>query len=144
MDCNDNKARLELALIDLSKQTVPNFLGTSKRFQVNRTTLRRRFLGQQVSRTLSRASSTQRLTTEQEKVLIKFINEYTELSLPPTAQLVKNCAEELCGGPVGKNWVAQFTHRHKDKLYSGYIRVIDSQRINAEYKPMIQKFYDQV
>jgi hypothetical protein len=40
-----NAARMVLALDDLTKQDVPNLLGTSKKWEVNRTTLTRQFRG---------------------------------------------------------------------------------------------------
>jgi Tc5 transposase DNA-binding domain len=144
MNKSTNEAQLELALADLSKQSIPNFSGTAKRFQVNRTTLRRRFDGSQQSFRAAREDTHQCLTTAQEETLIGFINRLTDRSLPPTSQIVKNVAEELRGGPVGKNWVAQFTRRHKDRLHACYLRTINSKRAKAEYIPLIQKFYDQV
>ena len=45
-----NAARMVLALDDLTKQDVPNLLGTSKKWEVNRTTLTRQFRGTQMSR----------------------------------------------------------------------------------------------
>src|SRR5450432_2211962 len=141
MNKSTNEAQLELALADLSKQSIPNFSGTAKRFQVNRTTLRRRFDGSQQSFRAAREDTNQCLTTAQEEALIGFINRLTDRSLPPTSQIVKNVAEELRGGPVNKNWVSVFTRRYKDRLHTGYLRTIDSKRVKAEYIPLIQKFY---
>jgi hypothetical protein len=96
-------ARLELALADIRKQSIPNIKSTAKRFEVDRTTLGRRFNRTQQSFTASREDSHQSLSLAQEETLISFINRLTERSLPPTSQIVKNVAEELCGKPVGKN-----------------------------------------
>ena len=57
---------------------------------------------------------------------------------------MKNVAEELCGKEVGKNWVGQFTKRHSAQLHSGYLRLIDSKRLQSENLVSIQNFYDQV
>src|SRR5450432_878527 len=116
-----NDARLDLALADLSKQANPNFLGTAKKFQVHRTTLQRRFQGVQQSRQVASAENHQCLSLAQEKTLIRFINQLTERSMPPTSQIVKNVAEELCERPINKNWVGGFTRRYKDQLHAGYI-----------------------
>jgi hypothetical protein len=109
MDNSTNEAQLRLALSDLANQSIPNFSGTAKLYQVDRTTLRRRFNGTQRSSHTAHEKSHQCLSTAQEEVLISFINRLTDRSLPPTSQLVKNVAEELRGGPVGKNWVRYFT-----------------------------------
>ena len=144
MDRKEYDARIELALSDLRNQLIPNIPDTARRFEVNRTTLSRRFNGTQQSSKASREDSHQCLTIAQEEALISFINRLTERSLPPTSQLVKNVAEELRGAPISKNWVGYFTKRYKDQLHSGYLRTIDSKRAKAEYIPLIRKFYDQV
>src|SRR5450432_2783918 len=45
MDNLTKDARLELALSDLNKQSIPNFSGMARKYAVNRTTLQRRFKG---------------------------------------------------------------------------------------------------
>jgi hypothetical protein len=141
MDNLTKDARLELALSDLNKQSIPNFSGTARKYAVNRTTLQRRFEGSQRNRRSAHEDTNQCLTIAQEEALIGFINRLTDRSLPPTSQIVKNVAEELRGGPVNKNWVSVFTRRYKDRLHAGYLRTIDSKRVKAEYIPLIQKFY---
>src|SRR5450432_4075312 len=125
MDRTTYDAQLELALSDLSKQLVPNYTSTARRFQVNRTTLHRRFNGSQQSFKASHKDTHQCLSLVQEEALISFINKLTERSLPPTSQIVKNVAEELCGRPISKNWVGQFTKRYSDRLHAGYIQTLD-------------------
>jgi transcriptional regulator NrdR family protein len=144
MDNLSHDARLDLALSSLREQTEPNFMGTAKEFQVNRTTLRRRFQATQQSRRIARSESGQCLSLAQEEVLIGFINRLTDRSLPPTSRIVKNLAEELAKRPIRKNWVSQFTQRYKDRLHAGYMRTIDSKRVKADYIPNLIKFYDQV
>jgi hypothetical protein len=53
---------IDLAIADLNKQAVPNYSGTAKLFQVDRTTLRRRFLRKQLSLQQACSESTQKLT----------------------------------------------------------------------------------
>jgi transposase-like protein len=137
MDNLTKDARIELALADLNKQSIPNFSGTAREYGVHRTTLQRRFEGTQQSYRAAHEDSHQCLTTVQEEVLIDFINRLTDRSLPPTSQIVKNIAEELRGGPVNKNWVSDFTRRHKDRLHIYYLRTINSKRVKAEYIPLI-------
>jgi Tc5 transposase DNA-binding domain len=109
MDNSTNEAQLELALSDLANQSIPNFSGTAKKYQVDRTTLRRRFNSTQRSFRAAHEDAHQSLSTAQEEVLISHINRLTNRSLPPTSQTVKEMAEELYNGPIGKNWVRQFT-----------------------------------
>jgi hypothetical protein len=53
---------IDLAIAELNRQAVPNYSGTAKPFQVDRTTLRRRFLGKQLSLREAGSESTQKLT----------------------------------------------------------------------------------
>ena len=76
--------------------------------------------------------------------MIHLIISLTDRGLPPTSRIIRNLAEELLGGPVGKNWTGDFIKRHKDRLKSLYLRNIDSQRHKAEYKPSFKQFYDLV
>jgi hypothetical protein len=139
-----DETQLELALADLRQQIKPNFKGTATLYNINWTILSQRFLGHQQSILDSRSETSRRLSNDIEKILIDFINRLIERSLLPTSQIVKNVAEELCNMSVGKNWVGQFTHRHSEQLHAGYLRSIDSKRLNAKNKTLIQKFYDQV
>jgi Tc5 transposase DNA-binding domain len=138
------EARMALALADLSKQSIPNFLGTSKKYNVNRTTLSRRFKGTQRSQRDFHSESIQCLTAAQEAVVVGFINEFTNRYVPPTSRIVKNVAEEVSKATVSKNWVAQFTRRHKDKLCARYMDTIDSARVKADNIPLLNRFYEQV
>jgi hypothetical protein len=64
--------------------------------------------------------------------------------MPPTLQIVKNLAEEICGRKVYKNWTANFVHRYKDHLKSAYLRNINNNRIKAMYEPNIRFFFELV
>ncbi len=101
-------ARLELAVADLAKQTKPNYMETAKKHGVNRSTLQKRFLGQTLSVQAAASKYRQRLTFVQEETLIKHINSLTDRGLPPTSRIVRNLAEEIIGGSVGKNWTGEF------------------------------------
>ena len=136
--------RMAKALAELGKQTKPNFLGVSNKYKVNRTTLSRQFKGTQRSRRQFLSESHQCLTNDQEEVVVRWINQFTERSIPPTSQLVKNVAEEVAGRVVNKNWPAMFSARHRSELHSNYLYTIDSARVKADNIPMITKFYDQV
>jgi hypothetical protein len=109
---SSNLIPIECALADCRRQSKPNFKATAALYSVNRFTLSRRYDGKQRSYLDSRSESIQRLNSIQERVLLDFINKLTERSLPPTAQIVKNVAQELSNRTVGKNWVSAFVKRH--------------------------------
>ena len=139
-----HNARIELAMADLAKQLKPNYMATAKKHGVARSTLRERFLGESLSIQAAASKYRQRLTFVQEETLIEHINRLTDRGLPPTSQIVRNLAEEMIGGPVGKNWTGSFVKRHKDRLLSLHLRNIDSQRVTAEYAPSFKLFFDLV
>ena len=144
MATSTHNTRIELAIADLAKQDKPNYMATSKKYGVARTTLRKRFQGQTVSLQAAASIYRQRLTLVQEEALIKHINSLTDRGIPPTSRIVRNLAEEMIGGPVGKNWTGQFVKRYQGRLKSLYLRNIDSQRVRAEYVPSFKQFYDLV
>jgi hypothetical protein len=61
--------------------------------------------------------------------------------MPPTSQIVKNVVEELCGGPVDKNWVGRFTKRYKHRLRAVYLRTIDRKRVSLEFISLLACIY---
>ena len=133
--------RIELALADLNQQEKPNILATAKKYQLVTSTLSRRFQGKTVSYAAASSEFKQRLTNAQEEVLIQRINQLTDRGLPPTVRIVRNLAEEVLGGPVGKNWTGYFVKRYKDRLRSLYLGNLDSKRVKAEYAPAFEYFY---
>src|SRR5450432_4398050 len=144
MDNSTYEARLGLALEDLSKQAIPNPTATATRYNVDRTTLRRRFTGEQQDRAAAHAESHQCLSKAQEETLIGYINSLTDRSLPPTSQIVHNIAEELVNRTINKNWVSDFVKRHKDRLHSVYLRTIENNRVKADSIPSLESFYNLV
>jgi hypothetical protein len=144
MDNLTTEARLGLAIEDISKQTTPNWLGTARKYQVHRETLKRRYTGVQQSRTIAVAETHQCLSKAQEETLICYINSLTDRSLPPTSQIVHNMAEELVQRPINKNWVSEFIKRYKTRLSSVYLRTIDNKRVKADSIPYLESFYSLV
>ena len=78
MDNPTYDMRIDLAIADLSEQVKPNYSATAKRFDVERTTLRRRFQGEQASRAVANSEHRQCLSNLQEKTLIEHINMLTD------------------------------------------------------------------
>jgi hypothetical protein len=136
--------RMEKALDLLNRELDPNYGAMAKRSGLGRTTLSRRFRGITVSRAEAISEIRQCLTIAQEEALIKQINKLSIRNIPPTSQIVKNLAEEICGRKVYKNWTANFVHRHKDRLKSAYLRNIDNNRAKAMFEPNIRFFFELV
>jgi hypothetical protein len=139
-----NAQDMEQALAECDISEAPNYAEIARKYNLDRSTLSRRYRGKTTSREDYQSQVHQCLTNAQERVLIHQINRLTERNLPPTSQMVKNFAEEMIGRAVGKNWVNQFVKRHQSELKSLYLRNIDNQRIKGEYGPIYQLFYDLV
>ena len=99
---------IKLALDDLESQLIHNYSATAKKYGISRHTLARRHKGETSSRALANSKFRQCLTNHQEDILIGHIKWLTDRRLPPTSQMLKNLAEEIIGGPIGKNWVGNF------------------------------------
>jgi len=93
---------MEAALAEMDAALVPNASAISKKYGLERTMLKKRFLGQTTSRATDFSERRQCLTTVQEDQLVNQINRLIGQGMPPTSQKVKNFAEEIIGRPVGK------------------------------------------
>ena len=140
---NHNQS-IDEALADLRLQERPNILATTNKYQLVESTMRRRWQGKSISIQKTASEYRQRLTNAQEDQLVLQINRLTDRDIPPTAQIVRNLAEEMINKSVGKNWTGDFVRRHKDRITSLYLRNINSQRIQSEYAPIFKYFYDLV
>jgi transposase-like protein len=141
MDNSTRDDRIELALADLRQQKKPNIRSIAKKCSLLESTLRRRWYGKTMSYSAAASEHGQRLTNAQEETLIKQINRLIDREMPLTSSIIRNFAEEMIYGPVGKNWTGDFIRRNKDKLTSLYLRNIDSQRIKTEYPSVFKYFY---
>ena len=128
-------------LADLESQAILNYAATAKRWDIEWTTLARRHQRKTTSRGDANSKYRQRLTNVQEEVLLGYIDSLTGRNIPPTSQIVQNLAEELVGGPVGKNWTSQFIKRHSKRITSIYLRPIDKSRVSAESAYIFEQFY---
>jgi hypothetical protein len=140
----DHNARIEAAIADLESQNRKNFKATATKWNLDRTTLARRYRGETGSKQEANSYTRQRLTDTQEKTLITHINKLSDRGMPPTPQIIKNLAEEIAHVTLGKNWVARFCERHQDQLTSIYLRTIDHKRKIADNSYHFQYFYDTV
>jgi hypothetical protein len=69
--------RIAAAIADLKLQKKPNFMATAKKWDLERTTLAKRFKGQTWSIETYRSESSRRLNNAQEEVLIGYIDKLT-------------------------------------------------------------------
>lgn len=134
-------AQFEAAIAHLDAQKERNYTEAANKFGMSRSALTRRYLGQSVSRAESASINHQRLNNVQEDTLLGYIDTLTNRHLPPTTQIIKNLAEEIAGGPVGKNWTARFIQRHSKRICSPYLRPLDHKRASAESVPTFEHFY---
>ena len=80
--------RIAAAIADLKSQKKPNFMATAKKWQLERTTLAKRFKGQTRSIETYRSESSRRLSNAQEEELIGYIDKLTLRGLRPTPRIV--------------------------------------------------------
>ena len=113
-----NNDRIPEAIADLDTQECPDLTTTAIKYGVLRKTLENRWKGKTISIQDANSQYRQALTNAQEKALIGIINNLTNRNMPPTSAIVKNLAEEIRGGLIGKNWTSGFLKWHKDELRS--------------------------
>ena len=124
----DYNGRIQAAIDDLRSQKRPNFAATARRYEVERTTLARRFRGIQGTNEDANSYVRQQLTDTQEETLIAYINKLNNRGFPLTPQILKNIAESIAHTTLGKNWTARFCQRYRTRLASIYLRTIDHKR----------------
>ena len=111
---------IDAALAALELQDPPNYTRTAKEFDVNRSTLSRRY--RQITRAREDATEMKSLLLiQQERTLLRYINLLTERGLPPTPQMVRNFAFKISRITPRKNWVLRFIKRYKDKIKLSYL-----------------------
>jgi hypothetical protein len=136
-----NEAAIQLALDDLKSQEVINFTATAKMYNLDRTTLMRRFKGKTTSYQASRSVHQKLLTDAQEEVLLHYISDLSDRGMPPTPQILENLIVEIVRKPIGQCWVRRFCQRHRNKIKSIYLRGIDQSRKVADNSAYFEHFY---
>jgi hypothetical protein len=137
----DHNARIANAINDLKSQNHPKYAATAKKWDVDKSTLWRRFQGHTGSVQEANSYARQKLTATQEETLIAYINKLSDKGLPPTPRIVKNLAEELTHETIGKNWVSRFIQRHAHRLTSVYLRTIDHKRKIADNSHHFEHYF---
>jgi Tc5 transposase DNA-binding domain len=131
MDSTKND-RIKAAIDQLDSQKALNYAAAARDHHINRTTLARRYNGKTVSRAEANSTYRQRLNDVQEDTLLRYIDTLTDRHIPPTSQIIKNLAEEIIKGPMGKRtsiFLHSLSHQrfilNNDKGYSAnYIRLL--------------------
>ena len=90
----DHNARIAKAILELQSQDPPKYAETARKYDIDKSTLWRRFKGKTGSIQDANSTSRQKLTNIQEEVLIEHVNKLTDRGIPPTPQMLKNFAEE--------------------------------------------------
>ena len=139
-----NNDAIAAAIVSLKSQEAPNFGATARLFGIDRTTLRRRFKGEQAPSSSAHVEAQGNLSCAMEKVLVERINTLSARGLPPTSQFVRNLVQELSGALVGSNWVGRFVARHDDQLCAIFLDSIDYSRRIADNSRHFQHYFDHV
>jgi Tc5 transposase DNA-binding domain len=125
----------------LDSQRALNYAAAARDHNIDRTTLARRYNSNTVSRAEANSTYRQRLNDVQEDTLLRYIDTLTDRHIPSTSQIVRNLAEEVLKGPVGKDWTGYFLKRHTDRITSCYLRPLDRARVSAESIPLFEHYY---
>jgi hypothetical protein len=94
---------IEEALAAIESSAQVNYAATALEFNVSRETLWRHHKGLQQSRRDADFNYKTLLTKVQEEQLLAYIKKLTGRGLPPTYQMLRNFAQDLCGKVPRKN-----------------------------------------
>jgi hypothetical protein len=110
-------------------------------FGVQRSTLSRRHRGCQGSKETQKTNQLL-LSPQQELSLIKYIEDLTKRGLPPTRDMIRNYASNICHNHVGDGWVTGFLHRNHDHLISKWTTGMDRTRYNADSTAKYELYFN--
>jgi hypothetical protein len=133
-------APIDEAIAFLRSSSSKNISEAARRFNVNRSTLSKRFHGK--TRSTAKGYHVQQLLShKQELMLVKQINKLSEWCLPPTPSIVRAWAAALCGTEPSKNWSAAFRARYKDELDCRYLSTIDLERHKSDSESSYRQYF---
>jgi hypothetical protein len=95
-----NEAAIKLALNDLNSQEAINFADTTKKYQIDRVTLIRRYKGKSTSNHEARSIHQKILIDTQEEVILSYILSLSDRGMPPTPQILENLVVEIARRPI--------------------------------------------
>ena len=135
---------IDEALDFLKSSESVNYAETARLFNYDETTLRWRHQGKQRSRQDADFSYKSRLSKQQERDLIAYINKLTVRGIPPTLPMIKNFAQDIAKIEVGKNWSHSFVQRHRDELGCGWFDGLDISRKKADNTTRYKAYFELV
>lgn len=141
---------LELALAEIAQlnpcEKIP-YTQIAKKFKVVRSTLSRRHRAE--TRPRHEVSiEQQNLNPQQEKDLVRYIEELTGRRLQPTRQTIQNFMSSVAQKEVSESAVTRFINKHLDRLTSQWNSAMDSVSHNADsaakYKLYFELLHDKI
>ncbi|EED14739.1 conserved hypothetical protein [Talaromyces stipitatus ATCC 10500] len=111
-----NEADILKAISDLESQKTPQYAKTARKYNLEPSTLRRRYKGQTVSNQEATSIHCKLLTDAQEEVLLRHISKLSSRGLPPTPQILRNLVVELLQHDVGECWIRRFCHHYHNRI----------------------------
>lgn len=136
-----NEADISKAIADLNSQEKPNYSQIAKNYNIDRTTLMRRYKRQTVSQAKAHSIHHKLLTDTQEEVLLGHISNLSARGLPPTPQILRNLVVEIVQHDIGEAWIRRFCNRHQNHIKSVYLRGIDQSRKIADNSAHFEYFF---
>ena len=134
---------IDKALESLTLQDNPNISATAREYNIDRSTLSKRFTGGAQSRQTKHQNQCL-LSPAQEKSLVQYINKLTETGIPPTVSMVHNFVYDIVGKRPGKSWSHRFCKRWIDTLDSSYLNTYDSARCKADSEHLYKLYFELV
>ena len=131
---------IDKALEFLKLQDNPNIAATAREYEVDRTTLSKRFRAGAQSRQMKHQNQLL-LLLAQEKSLVQYINKLTETGIPPTVSIVLNFVHNIVGKRPGKGWSHRFCKRWTDTLDSRYLTTYDNARHKADFEHLYKQYF---
>jgi len=118
----------------------PCIAAIARKYNVNRTTLGRRWNG--VTTTRAQAAEDKRfLNDQQEQQLLQHIRYLCDQCLPPTPAIVAEIAARLGGRAPGGKWCSRFVNRHKNELDSRYLNSLNLERHQADSMASFEQYF---
>ena len=125
-------APIDEAIADLESRGAKDYTATAKKFGVHLSTLSRRHRGLTQDRSIAQQQSNANLTTQQQRILVDYINKFIYQGIPPIPGMVRIFCENLSGYYPAKNWLSRFVNLYTSELSSDFLSAIDIKRIRAD------------
>ncbi|KAF7568069.1 hypothetical protein PtrM4_126820 [Pyrenophora tritici-repentis] len=113
----------------------------AEKYQVNRSTLGRRWRGVTASREDGYLNQ-QALDQQQELELIRYITKLTERGLPPTREIIRNFSSEIAHRQLSDRWVSHFITRHQIHIISKWTTAMDRVRHLADSESKYRLYFE--